>query len=439
MKEKNVKKSQQLWKKAKKIIPGGTQLLSKRVELHLPEQWPAYFKKAKGVEVWDLDDNKFIDMSYMGVGPFILGYADNDVNSAVKKIINDGNASTLNSSEDVELADLLLKIHPWAQMVRFARTGGEAMAVAVRIARARTKKDKIAFCGYHGWHDWYLAANLSSNENLIGHLLPGLNPNGVPKGLLNTALPFHYNKIEELENIIKKHDIGVIVMEPSRHKEPENDFLQKVRKIADKIGAVLIFDEISSGFRRNVGGVHLLYKVIPDIAVFAKAISNGYPMGAIIGKSDVMSAAQETFISSTYWTERIGPAAALATLKKMQRLNVPRHLKAIGEMIHKGWEKLAKKHGLDITISGPEALVNFSFNYKNSQEIKTLFTQEMLKRGFLASLSVYVSYCHRKEHIKKYLKAVDETFAIIGRAIRENKVEKLLEGPVAQAGFKRLT
>jgi glutamate-1-semialdehyde aminotransferase len=439
MKKVNVKKSQQLWSEAKKLIPGGSQLLSKRAEMLLPENWPAYFKKAKGVEVVDLDGNKFIDMAYMGVGPFILGYADPDVNAAVKKVIDEGSGSTLNCPEEVELAKLLIKIHPWAQMVRYARTGGEAVAIAVRIARAYTKKDKVAFCGYHGWHDWYLAANLTGDQNLTGHLLPGLSPIGVPRGLTNTALPFYYNHIEQLEEIIKKHDIGVIVMEPSRHKEPENDFLEKVRKIADAIGAVLIFDEISSGFRRNVGGIHLLYKVIPDIAVFAKAISNGYPMGAIIGREKVMSAAQETFISSTYWTERIGPTAALATLKKMQRLRVPRHLEKIGNLIGRGWVKLARRHGLDITLGGPSALVNFSFNYGNAQELKTLFTQEMLKRGFLAVLTVYVSYAHKEKHIKQYLKAVDQVFKIISQAIKDNKVKDLLEGPVAHKGFQRLT
>lgn len=429
----------ELWNKAKKIIPGGTQLLSKRSELHLPEHWPSYFKKASGVEVIDLDGNKYIDMSYMGIGSCTLGYADKKVNAAVKKAIDEGNMSTLNSPEEVELAELLIKIHPWAEMARFARTGGEAVAIAIRIARAYTKKDKIAFCGYHGWHDWYLSANLAGKKNLIGHLLPGLDPAGVPKGLTGTALPFHYNKIEQLEAIIKRHDIGAIIMEPSRHQEPQNNFLKKVRKIADKNKIVLIFDEISSGFRRNVGGVHLLYKINPDIAVFGKAISNGYPMAAVIGKKKVMQAVQETFISSTYWTERVGPVAALATIKKMKKNNIPRHLDYIGKMIGEGWKKIAKKYNLDITIGGPNSLINFSFNYKNAQEIKTLFTQEMLKRGYLASLIVYVSFSHTKEHVEKYLIAVDRVFGIISKAIKTRNVKKLLAGPVAQQGFKRLT
>jgi len=436
---KKINKGIKLWNKAKKIIPGGSQLLSKRSEMFLPEQWPSYYKKAKGIEIWDLDGNKFIDMSYMGIGSCVLGYADQDVNKKVKEVVDSGNMATLNSPEEVELAELLIKIHPWADMVRYARTGGEAVTVAIRIARAYTNKSKVAFCGYHGWHDWYLSSNLSSKKNLIGHLLPGLNPNGVPRELINTAIPFHYNKIEELENIIKKHDIGTIIMEPSRHEEPKDDFLQKVRKIANKTKSVLIFDEISSGFRRNVGGVHLLYGVIPDIAVFGKAISNGYPMSVVIGKKKIMQAAQETFISSTYWTERIGPIATLATIKKMKDKKVPEHLNSIGKMIGEGWKKIADKHNIDIEINGPNPLINFSFQYDNAQEIKTLFTQEMLKKGFLATTTVYVSYSHTKKNVKDYLIAVDEVFCVISKAIKQNKVKKLLKGPVAHKGFERLT
>lgn len=432
-------KSQNLWKRAKEIIPGGTQLLSKRPEMFLPEYWPTYYNSAKGVEVVDLDGNTFVDMSLMGVGACVLGYADSEVNKAIKEVVDKGNMSTLNSPEEVELAELLLDIHPWADMVRYARTGGEAMAVAVRLARGYVKKDIIAFCGYHGWHDWYLSSNLSGEEKLVGHLLPGLSPLGVNKNLLDTAFPFNYNRIEELEEIVKNRDVGVIVMEPSRHHEPKDNFLHKVREIADKIGAVLIFDEVSSGFRQNVGGVHLIYGVNPDIAVFGKAISNGYPMSAIIGREDIMEVAQNSFISSTYWTERIGPTAAVATIHKMQKEKVPDHLDKIGRMIDCGWRDLANKNNIHIEILGPNPLVTFSFIYDNAQEIKTLFTQQMLEFGFLASTAVYVSYCHTEEHVKKYLLAVDETFKIISRAIKENNVTNLLKGPVAHNGFKRLT
>ena len=435
----NYQKGISLWNKAKKLIPGGTQLLSKRSEMFLPDLWPSYYNKAKGVEIWDLDGNKFIDMSIMGVGACILGYADEDVNEAVKKVIDKGSMATLNSPEEVELAELLLKIHPWAECVRYARTGGEAMTIAIRIARAYTNKDKIAFCGYHGWHDWYLSSNLADNANLDGHLLPGLDPKGVPRGLIKTAIPFEYNNIEKLESIVRENDIGVIVVEPIRHQEPLNNFLKRVREIANDIQAVLIFDEITSGWRLTTGGAHLLYNVNPDIMVSAKAISNGFPMSAIIGKGSIMDAAQKSFISSTYWTERIGPTAAIATINKLQDKKVPIHLDKIGKIIGDGWKKLANKHNLNIDILPPNALVTFNLNYKNAQELKTLFIQEMLKRGFLASTSVYVSYSHNEIHINEYYNNVDAVFGILKQAIEQKNVLNLLEGPIAHTGFQRLT
>ncbi len=430
-----------LWNKAKQIIPGGSQLLSKRSEMFLPGGWPSYYQKAKGIEVSDLDGKKYFDFSTMGVGACVLGYADEDVDRAVCEAVKKGSMTTLNCPEEVELTELLCEIHPWASMARFARTGGEAMTVAVRIARAHTGKDKIVFCGYHGWHDWYLAANLGNTKKLDGHLLPGLNPAGVPRVLKGTALPFSYNNVKELEHIVSKHkDIGVIVVEPLRHQEPLNDFLQKVATIAKKAGAVLIFDEISIGWRLTVGGAHLVYGVNPDIAVFAKAMSNGFPCAAIIGKRSVMESAQKTFISSTYWTDRVGSVAALTTVKKLRRENVSAHLKKIGKLIGEGWKKQAKKHNLDITVLGPEALVTFTLNYgEKSQALRTLFTQEMLSRGFLAGPSVYVSYAHKEKHMKAYLKAVDEVFGILKRALESKSVTSFLRGGVAHSGFKRLT
>jgi len=435
-----VVKGPRLWKHAKKMIPGGSQLFSKRAELFLPELWPSYYMKAKGVFIWDLDGNKFIDMSYMGIGACVLGYADPDVNRAVKKAISLGSMSTLNCPEEVELAELLFKLNRWAGMVRYARTGGEAMTIAVRIARAHTGKDRIAFCGYHGWHDWYLSANLANGRLLDGHLLPGLKPKGVPRCLIATAIPFHYNRIEELEKIVNdyKNEIGAIVMEPVRHEEPKGGFLQKVRKIADEIGAVLIFDEITSGWRMNVGGIHKIYRVYPDIAVYGKAMSNGFPMAAVVGKSEVMDAAQESFISSTYWTERIGPVAAIATINKMIREKVPRHLCKIGTLVSKGWKRLADAHGLEIEIAGIPPLATFTFKHEDSQAIHTLFTQEMLRRGFLASKSLYASFAHTENHVERYLRSVDEVFGIIRDAVEKNTVRKMLLGPVAHTGFKRL-
>jgi len=441
--KKNLKNGtgQRLWQKAKRLIPGGNQLLSKRAEMFLPEQWPAYYSKAKGCEVWDLDGNKYTDMSIMGVGSCILGYADAEVNTAVKKAVDSGSMCTLNAPEEVELAELLCKIHPWANMVRYARTGGEAMAIAERIARASTGKDIIAFCGYHGWHDWYLATNLTQKDGLKEHLLAGLLPAGVPKGLTGTVIPFHYNKIEELEAIVRKEgkNLAAIIMEPIHNIEPQDNFLQKVRSIATKTGAVLIFDEITVGWKLAYGGAHLKYGVNPDIAVFSKAMSNGYPMAAIIGRRKIMEAAQGSFISSTYWTERVGPVAALATIKKMKRAGAYKRIEKAGKAVRAGWTKLAKKHGLNITIGGVVPISSFTFQYgKDSQALKTLFVQEMLDKNFLATNMFFASCAHTDAHIKKYLSAVDKSFAAIAGAIKTNTVHKELRGPEAHTGFQRL-
>jgi len=434
-------KTQDLYKKAKKIIPGGTQLLSKRPEMFLPGLWPAYYKKAKGCKIWDLDDKKYIDMSYMGIGACILGYADKDVNKAVKYAVDDGNMSTLNAPEEYEMARMLISLHHWAGMVRYARTGGEAMAIAVRIARAKTGKELVLFCGYHGWHDWYLAANLADDESLDGHLLPGLKPKGVPRSLKGTALPFSYNDTKGFLKLIKrnKNRIATVVMEPIRNNYPEKGFLETIREETKRLGMVLIFDEITSGWRLTVGGAHLEFKVSPDIAVFGKAMSNGYPMAAVIGKKEVMNAVQDTFISSTYWTEKIGPAAALATITKLKRHNVPKRLIYIGRKVQEGWRKSAKKHNLNITISGIYPLGHFSFNYKNPLILKTLFTQLMLERGFLASTGFYASYAHKEQYVENYLNATDNVFGFIADSINKGDPKRYLKGPACHAGFARLT
>lgn len=432
-------KGQRLWKKAKTLIPGGNQLLSKRAEMFLPEQWPAYFSKAKGAYVWDLDGKKYLDMCIMGIGACMLGYADPDVNAAVKKAIDRGQMATLNDPAEVELAELLCKLHPWAGMVRYARSGGEAMAVAVRIARAYTGRDTIAFCGYHGWADWYLATNLQSGDKLATHLLKGLEPKGVPKGLKGTVLPFRYNHIEELEAIVKKHPkLAAIVMEPIHGEQPTDDFLQKVRAIADRIGAVLVFDEITMGFRMTLGGSHKLFGVQPDMAVFAKGMANGYAMAAIIGRCKVMQAAQESFISSTNWTESVGPVAALATIKKMKRVGLSKHLARTGLSVKKVWEGAARKHDLDIKITGVAPLLFFTFSGGDAQVAKTLFVQEMLRRGFLASNLFYASLAHTPAHVRAYGVAVDEVFGIIAKAMKAGTLGTLLNGPIAHSGFQRL-
>lgn len=432
-------KGQDLYVEAKKIIPGGTQLLSKRPEQFLPDQWPAYYSKAKGCEVWDLDGKKYIDMSFMGIGACTLGYADDDVNEAVIDTIKKGNMCTLNAPQEVELAHLLLELHPWANMVRYARGGGDAMMIAVRIARAATKKDIILFSGYHGWQDWYLSANLADDNALDGQLLPGLSPTGVARGLKGTAYPFFYNNTKEFLALIEKYEgnIAGVVMEAVRNLDPEDGFFETIERETKRLGIPLISDEVSSGFRLNTGGAHLVVGLHPDMAVFAKGMSNGFAMGAVIGKKEFMDSAQDSFISSTYWTESIGPTAAIATIRKMMSNNVQEHLVRCGKVIQEGWTSLAKKHDLDIHVGSMYPMSHFDFKVKPAV-LKTLFTQEMLKRGFLATNAFYSSFAHKQEHLDDYLNAVDDVFELISKALVESEPERLLNGPVCHTGFKRL-
>lgn len=432
---------QKLYERAKQIIPGGTQLLSKRPEMFLPDKWPAYYSRAKGCEVWDMDGNHYYDMSIMGVGANVLGYAFDEVDEVAKTAIDNGGMCTLNAPEEVELAEKLLKIHPWADMVRYAKAGGEAMAMAARIARAYTKKDIILVCGYHGWHDWYLSANLVKGDPLADVHLKGLEPLGVPRGLAGTNLIFHYNNIEELKKLVEENsgEIAAIAMEPIRNDYPVNGYLEEIRKISDENGIVLIFDEITAGFRLCPGGSHLKLGVTPDIAVFAKAMTNGYPVSAIIGKRDVMQAAQNTFISSTFWTERIALAATCKSIDCYIKYKVWETQERLGKKIQNSWKKLAEKHQINLKVSGIYPLSHFEFEYANSRAYKTFFTQEMLKKGFLAATGVYVSYSHTDEIVDKYLEVCDEIFDNISKILQDNKkVEDFLEGPVCHAGFERL-
>jgi glutamate-1-semialdehyde aminotransferase/spore coat polysaccharide biosynthesis protein SpsF (cytidylyltransferase family) len=431
---------QKLWKRAKRVIPGGNMLLSKRPEMFLPNQWPAYYSKAKGCKVWDLDGKEYIDMSIMGIGTNTLGYGHPEVDEAVIKTVKDGNMATFNCPEEVYLAEKLVELHPWADMVRFSRAGGEINSIAIRIARASTGKDKIAICGYHGWHDWYLSANLNSDKNLDGHLLPGLQPNGVPRGLTGTTLPFNYNDIEQLERLIKENNgkVAAIKMEVSRNEGPKDNYLQKVRDLATENNIILIFDECTSGFRETFGGLHKKYGVEPDIAIFAKALGNGYAISACIGRQEFMQAAQQTFISSTFWTERVGPTAALKTLEVMEREKSWETITKIGNGISSQWQSLADKHELDISTWGLPALSGYTFNSPNALSYKTLITQEMLKKGYLAANSVYACIEHKQEIVDGYFVELEPIFATIKECEDGLDINSLLEGPLCHSGFKRL-
>ena len=429
---------QKLWQRAKKVIPGGNMLLSKRAEMLLPEQWPAYFSKAKGHTVWDLDGNAYIDMFLFGVGTNTLGYGHSEVDDAVMNVVRDGNLSTFNAPEEVYLAERLVDMHPWADMARFCRSGGEANAVAIRIARAASGRDKVAFCGYHGWHDWYLAANLGNEKVLAGHLLPGLEPKGVPQELAGSIIPFSYNSITEFETAVSDPEVGVIFMEVSRNAGPESGFLEHVRTVASRRGIVLIFDECTSGFRQTFGGLHKLYGVDPDMATFGKTIGNGYAVTAVIGRREVMEAAQGTFISSTFWTERVGSAAALKTLEVMERERSWERITETGLAVRKHWQELADASGIEIQHWGLPALCGFTVKSDNSLAYKTLITQEMLAQGYLAGNSVYCSMAHTPEVVERFFEKLEPVFQLIRQCEDGRDVATLLKGPIVHSGFKRL-
>lgn len=437
----NETRTEALYRHARLRMPGGTQLLSKRPEMFAPDVWPAYYREARGCEVWDLDGRHYFDMTHNGVGSCLLGYADTDVSQAVTDRIQHGSMCTLNSPEEVELADRLCAIHSWAVQVRFARCGGEACAVAVRIARATTDRSVVAICGYHGWQDWYLAANLGEEDALRGHLLPGLAPLGVPRELRGTAVTFSYGDRAGFDAVLAAHGdrLAAVIMEPCRYQDPEPGYLEYIRDGAHKSGALLIFDEITIGWRLCHGGSHLRLDVHPDMAVFAKALGNGHPIGAVIGTREAMDGANNSFISSTYWTEGVGPTAALATIEKLKEKEVTAHVARIGELIKEAWRTAAKKHGVPLTVAeGYPCLAHFGFDHKQANELKTLFTTRMLRHGFLAGTAVYPTLAHTESIVDRYAEALDAVFMDIAAALDRGRVSDLLEGPPAHQGFRRL-
>tara|TARA_B100000674_G_scaffold62902_1_gene43591 strand:+ start:14514 stop:15833 length:1320 start_codon:yes stop_codon:yes gene_type:complete len=438
MKSLNLQTGSKLWGKAQDIIPGGNMLLSKNKNLFSPSLWPCYYQEVSGSEVWDLDGNRYLDFSSNGVGACSLGHKCKAVDDAAVEAIHKGVMSTLNSPSEVWLAEELLNINQWAGMVRFARTGGEANALAIRIARAFCKKDKVAICGYHGWHDWYLAANISDSSQLDEHLLSGLNPSGVPKALKGSICPLKYNSFEDLDKLLDP-DIGILKMEVVRSEQPLPGYLEKIRDICDEKSIILIFDECTSGFREAYGGIHKKYNIYPDLCMYGKALGNGYAITAVVGKEEIMRAAETSFISSTFWTEAIGPSAALATLKEMERLQSWVHLPIKGKQVKEIWKNIGKESGIKITINGIDALPTFTFDEEDPAGCKTFFTQDMLAQGFLATTLFYPTMAHSNEEIQLYESAVQQTFNKLRTILSGGEdIGAHIVGPRCQPTFERL-
>ena len=381
-------------------------------------------------------------MTTNGIGACLLGYADPDVSAAVIRRVESGSMSTLNAPEEVALADKLCELHPWASNVRFARTGGEICAVAVRIARATTGRNLVAICGYHGWSDWYLAANLGDTTQLDGQLLPGLQPDGVPRQLQGTSLTFNSHDWAAFDRIIREYgdQLVCVIMEPFRNEYPQAGWLEHIREETHRVGALLIFDEITIGWRLTFGGSHKLTNVTPDLATFAKALGNGHPIAAVIGTQEAMEDAHTSFISSTYWTEAVGPTAALAAIEKMEKTEVWEHVRCVGETVQKDWLEAAGRHHVPIECSGLPCLAHFSFT-QYPLELKTLYTVLMLKEGFLGNTALYPTLAHTDEILELHRAALDRVFAKIGDILKTGDKNDILEaigGPVCQSGFKRL-
>lgn len=426
------------WQSAKKRISGGTGLLSKRAE-QFNQTWPAFFSKSAGCEVWDMNGRKYIDCAG-GIGAVLLGYADRGVNAAVTRRLMQGSYSTLVNPGEIQLAEKLLELHPWAGKVRYARTGGEAMAMAVRIARAASGKSGIAFCGYHGWHDWYLAANLGDTHALDGHLLPGLQPTGVPRELAHTSVPFRYNDWHSFEVAAGKlaENFGVVVMEPMRSQFPQNDFLQKIRNYCSQKHIVMVVDEITSGLRYGYPGALSRYQIIPDVVVYAKAMGNGIPFAAIIGRDEVMTAADDSFISSSYWTDGIGTAAALAVMDKMEKENVFESVWEKGNILQDQLKTISNKYPLTgLVVGGMPSSPTFTFSTNYSRAVKELFITKMQEQGFLISGIFYLMHAHHAHHLKLFTACFEQTLSVIEDELTEgNLQENQVDG--FQHGFTRL-
>jgi|MDTC01.1.fsa_nt_gb glutamate-1-semialdehyde 2,1-aminomutase len=430
-------KAKYYWSRAIKIIPGGNGLLSKRPNRFLPDGWPIYYSKAKGINIWDLQNKKYIDFSIMGVGTAILGYANSEIDNKVSKFLKRGVNTTLNCLEEFLLAKKILKYDQFADQVKFARGGGEAMSIATRIARSQSKNIKIAFSGYHGWHDWYLAANLKNKKNLNNHLLKDLDPKGVPKGLKNTVIPFEFNDSLGIEKICKKNKLAAIVIEGARATYPSKEFIKKINYLKNKYKICLIIDEITSGWRERTGGIYKKVGLKPDIVVYGKALGNGYAISAIVGKKKFMNKVQDSFVSSTAWTERVGFISAISTIDYFIKNKVGNTIKKNGKYLLNGWKKIAKKNDLKINFNEFLGMPSFSFNYGvNSEKLHTYFTELMLAKGYLATNGLSITYAHKKKDIDAYLKNCDKTFEIISKSVKENNIK--LKSEVRVTSYQKI-
>jgi len=427
----SINESERIWSKAEKIIPDGSQTYSKGPTQFVKGFAPKYLERGKGAYVWDVDGNKFLDF-VMACHPVNLGYCDQDVDAAIKQQLEKGITFSLMNPLEVEVAELLIDAIPCAEGVRFGKNGADATLVAVRAARSFTNREHIAYCGYHGWHDWYIA---NTDRNW-----------GIPKFNQELGHPFQYNDIASLEKIFKKFkdEVACVIMEPLTVLEPKDNFLNEVKDLAHRNGALLIFDEVMTGFRFAYGGAQELTGVIPDLACFAKAMSNGMPISAVVGRKKYIFELEKAFFSFTYGGECLSLAAAAACIRKIKRENVINHLWKVGTILKEGYNDLVKKHrleGFTECIGYPcRTVVAFYGQGKfDENEMKSFMQQELFRRGVLWASFHAISFSHKEEDIKKALATFDESLELLSKAIHENKnIRSLLEGEPVKPVFRKV-
>ncbi len=427
-----IEQSERIYARAKEIIPAGTQTFSKGVTQFVDGFAPKYLQRGKGAYVWDVDGNRYLDY-VMACHPIILGYADPDINAAVIEQLEMGSTFSLMHPLEVEVAELLIKTVPCAEMVRFGKNGADVTSVAVRISRAVTGRDHVAYCGYHGWHDWYIA-NTDLNS-------------GIPKFNQELAHPFTFNDLDSLERIFRANpgQVACVIMEPLTILEPKDNFLEEVKRMTHHHGALLVFDEIITGFRFAIGGAQQLTGVTPDLACLAKAISNGIPLSAIVGKKEYMRVLEKTFFSFTYGGDCIGLAAARACIPKIVRENVPAHLWKVGTVLKDGYNRLANEYGLsEFTqcIGYPcRSIITFNGGTRfDALEMKSYFQQELLRRGILWAAYHALSWSHKMEEIEYTLNAYEDVLRLF-KSIVDGKglLRPLIEGEPVKPVFRKVT
>ena len=422
-------RSLEMFEKTKRVIPSCTQTFSKGWTQYPFGVSPIFLERGEGCFVWDVDGNKFIDWP-MALGPVILGHNYPPVNEAVKKQMDKGIAFSLPHYKEAELAEKLCDIIPCAEMVRFGKNGSDATSGAVRAARAYTGRDMVACCGYHGWQDWYIG---TTTRNL-----------GVPQAVQEQTVTFKYNDPASLERLFDLYagKIACIILEPVGLVPPENNFLERVSEITHKNGSIVIYDECWTGFRWALGGAQEYFGVTPDLACFGKALGNGFPISAVVGRREIMEIFDKIFYSFTFGGDLIGITAGLTVLSELQKNDVIEHLWKLGEMLKVGFNKLTEEHGFNrrIELEGypPKTFVFFK-NEKGEDDLllKSVIQQEMIRRGFLYAGYHVITYSHSHTEIDKTLNAYDEIFRLLRHDIEPEALRKILKGNEVKPIFRR--